>query len=415
MVHDRYGCCLGVSMDLGRFGALFQARRPGHCLPAGLYNDAQSFAFDMQAAFGTGWLMAGFTCELPKPGSYVAQMIGNWPVVIIRDRAGAIRAFHNSCRHRGSILCHPGSGAAPKLVCPYHRWTYNLDGSLFSANRMADDFDKADHGLKPIALEIAAGAMFVCFADHPPSFAEFGEKLALYAAPHDWENAKVAYQSVLVENANWKLVMENGRECYHCATGHPELARTFPVGMSKHFDVSEDAAAQRFLDTMADCGLATDAVEGDWWQLARFALSEGCVSITMDGSHASQKLMCALNGGAIGSMRMAIDPHCFVHATGDHSFMFSAMPVSATETHVTGKWLVHKDAVEGVDYQVETLAALWTQTNLQDKELAENNQLGVNSPGYTPGPYSPDAEMLAQRFTDWYCRTGTAYVAAHGG
>ncbi len=358
--------------------------------------------------------MAGFTCELPKSGSYVALMIGKWPVIIIRDRNDVFRAFHNSCRHRGSILCQPGSGARPKLVCPYHRWTYDLDGSLFAATRMADDFDKSAHGLKPIVLEIVAGAMFVCFAEEVPAFADFADKLAAYAAPHHWADGKLAFQSVLVESANWKLVMENGRECYHCATGHPELARTFPVSMSKHFDVESDATARQFLDDMAAVGLETDAVEGDWWQLARFALSTGSVSITMDGQHAVKKLMCDLNGGSIGSMRMAIDPHCFVHATADHTFMFSAMPISATETHVTGKWIVHKDAVEGIDYEVDHLADLWTRTNLQDKDLAESNQLGVNSPGFTPGPYSPDAEMLTLRFTDWYCNTGKAFLRSHG-
>jgi glycine betaine catabolism A len=401
-------------MDLDRIGNLLDDRRDGHCLPGGLYKDPQVFNFDLQVMYGTSWLMAGFTCELPKPASYAALTIGKWPVIIIRDRNDVIRAFHNSCRHRGSILCQPGSGSGPKLVCPYHRWTYDLDGSLFAANRMADDFDKSTHGLKPIALEIVAGAMFICFADEPPAFDDFAEKLAIYAAPHKWDVGKVAFQSVLVENANWKLVMENGRECYHCATGHPELARTFPVTMSKHFDVADDVAAQKFLDDMASIGLVTDAVEGDWWQLARFALSAGCVSITMDGQHAVKRLMCDLNGGSIGSMRMAIDPHCFVHATADHTFMFSAMPISPTETHVTGKWIVHKDAVEGVDYTVDHLADLWTRTNLQDKELAENNQLGVNSPGFTPGPYSPDAEMLALRFTDWYCNTGKAYLQTHG-
>lgn len=402
-------------MDLERLSAEFGARRVGHTLPAALYSEPSAFDFDMRAVFGHSWLMAGFACELPKNGSYVALMVGKWPVLIVRGRDGIIRAFHNSCRHRGSILCQVGSGSAPKIVCPYHRWTYDLDGSLFNANRMAEDFDKSDHGLKPIAIEIVAGAMFICLDDAPPPFAEFAAKLDHYAAPHDWGNAKVAHQSTLVEFANWKLVMENGRECYHCATGHPELARTFPVDMSKHFDVGSDAAAHRFLAEMAACGLATDAVEGHWWQLARFALSENCVSITMDGKHASKRLMCDANGGSMGSMRMAIDPHCFVHATADHSFMFSAMPVSATETHVKGTWLVHKDAVEGVDYDVATLIDLWTRTNLQDKELAENNQLGVNSPGYTPGPYSPDAEMLARRFIDWYCDISRAYIDAHVG
>jgi Rieske 2Fe-2S family protein len=246
-------------MDLVQIGNLLDTRRDGHCLPGGLYKDPQVFDFDLQVMYGTNWLMAGFTCELPKPGCYVALMIGKWPVIIIRDRNDVIRAFHNSCRHRGSILCQPGSGSGPKLVCPYHRWTYDLDGSLFAANRMADDFDKSTHGLKPIALETVAGAMFICFADEPPPIDDFAEKLAVYAAPHKWDEAKIAFQSVLVENANWKLVMENGRECYHCATGHPELARTFPVGMSKHFDVEGDAdlAASAGLPSLArvvECG-----------------------------------------------------------------------------------------------------------------------------------------------------------------
>jgi Rieske 2Fe-2S family protein len=165
---------------------------------------------------------------------------------------------------------------------------------------------------------------------------------------------------------------------------------------------------------MKAVGLATDAIEGDWWQLARFSLNPDVVTLSMDGQQIVKKLMCDLNDGYVGSMRLAVDPHCFMHSTADHTFMFSAMPVGPIETQVTGKWLVHKDAVEGVDYTIDSLTDLWTRTNLQDKDLAENNQLGVNSPAYTPGPYSPDAELLARRFTDWYCNTARKYVETHG-
>lgn len=398
-------------IDYRRMGALLAGRREGYCLPQALYNDADAFDFDMEAVFGTSWLMAGFTCELPEPGSYLAQMVGKWPILIVRDRKGEIRAFHNSCRHRGSLICKPGSGTSPKIMCPYHRWTYDLDGGLFAATRMGPDFDKSLHGLRQIHIECVAGAMFVCFAETPPPFADFANKLESYLGPQRMDKAKLAFESTISEHANWKLVMENGRECYHCATGHPELARTFPVGMSKHFDVADDERAQTFLDTMKASELETDAIEGDWWQLARFALNRNVETLSMDGHHIVKKLMCEANGGYVGSMRLAVDPHCFVHATADHVFMFSAMPVSPTETHVTGKWYVHQDAIEGVDYNVDDLAELWTRTNLQDKELAENNQLGVNSPGYLPGPYSPDAETLAQRFTDWYCNTARNFIA----
>ena len=399
--------------DLAWAARQFAARRAGHSLPQGLYLDQRAYEFDMDAIYGHSWLMAGFECELPKPGSYMALTVGKWPVLITRNRDGEIKAFHNSCRHRGSQICKPGSGSAARLVCPYHRWTYDLDGALLAAGRMPDNFSKADHGLKPVAIECITGGMFICLAETPPPIADFAAKFEAYAAPHDFRNAKLAASSVLVEHANWKLVMENARECYHCATGHPELSKTFPVGMSKHFDLGENARNAAFADRMDRLGLAHASVEGHWWQVARFALNEGCRSISGDGQHLSKKLMCQADEGDLGSMRWAIDPHLFGHATADHTFMFSCMPVGPTETHVFSKWLVHKDAVEGVDYQLDQLTDLWTLTNLQDKELAENNQAGVISPGYTPGPYSEDAEMLVMRFADWYCDKARAHLAAH--
>jgi glycine betaine catabolism A len=400
-------------MDVKRIDALLRERRHGHSLPQSLYTSQEAFGFDMLAIYGQSWLMIGLECELPKTGSYMSLMIGAWPVIIVRDKTGEIRAFHNSCRHRGSMICAVGSGTSPKLVCPYHRWTYDLDGSLFAANRMADDFDKGVHGLKPVALNSVAGALFICLSDTPPPFDEFGDKLEHYAAPHRLKDAKLAHQSVLVEHANWKLVMENARECYHCGTGHPALAKTFPVEMSRHFDAGEDARIRAHDAAIDAAGLPKAPIEGHWWQIARFALNEGCVSISEDGQHLSKKLMCEANGGDIGSMRFALDPHCFVHCTADHVFMFSAMPVGPNETHVFSKWYVHKDAVEGVDYDIASLTSLWSKTNLEDKRLAENNQAGVNSIGYTPGPYSQEAEMLAQRFTDYYCDKARDYVAAH--
>jgi len=141
-------------------------------------------------------------------------------------------------------------------------------------------------------------------------------------------------------------------------------------------------------------------------------LNEGFRSMTVDGEHVVKKPMCEAGEGDIGSLRWAIEPHSFCHATADHLFMFSALPVAPNETLVVAKWLVHKDAVEGVDYDVEKLTELWTQTNLQDLALAENNQRGVNALGYTPGPYSQEAETLVMHFVDWYCARAAAYIDA---
>jgi Rieske 2Fe-2S family protein len=161
---------------------------------------------------------------------------------------------------------------------------------------------------------------------------------------------------------------------------------------------------------MERLGLPVGPVEGSWWQAMRFALNEGCISMTTDGLPAVSKLMCPVGDGDIGSLRWSLEPHSFSHACGDYAFMFSALPLGPCETLVVAKWLVRKDAVEGVDYDVERLTHLWNQTNLQDRDLVETNQRGVNAAGYTPGPYSPEAEALSLRFADWYCETATAFV-----
>jgi Rieske 2Fe-2S family protein len=399
-------------VDLQRIGALLDARKPGHSLPQALYNDADVFAFDLEAIYARSWLIVGFDVELPKAGSHLALTIGNWPVLIVRDRSGALKAFHNSCRHRGAQICPNGQGSSARLVCPYHRWTYELTGELVHAGRMGEDFDRSAHSLKPIHVESVAGAIYICLGDDPPPIDDFREKFTPLLAPHKLHEAKLAYQSTLVENANWKLVMENGRECYHCAGAHPELSASFPITASAYFDFGGDRVAQTYNDRMAAAGLPIGPVEGDWWEAIRFPLNEGYVSMTMDGKPAVSKPMCDVAGGDIGSLRWAIEPHSFCHATSDHVFMFSALPVSATETHVVAKWLVHKDAVEGVDYDLDNLTKLWTATNLQDKELAENNQRGVNARGYTPGPYSQEAEALVINFVDWYCDQARAYIDA---
>ena len=390
--------------DLRSIETWLRGRQPGHSLRQGLYNDPDAYAFDLHAIFARSWLLIGFEVELAKPGTYRAFSVGPWPIVITRDRSGGLHAFHNSCRHRGSQICANGSAAAARLVCPYHKWTYELSGELVHAGRMPEEFDPAEHSLKPVALEVLSGAIYVCLAGEPPPFAPFRDAFAPLIAPHDLANAKLAFESTLVEKANWKLVMENARECYHCPTAHPELSVTFPVGVTAKFDLGDDDRRTAAFNTrMAKLGLASGPVEGDWWQGVRFPLNDGCVSMTLDGRACVRKLMCPVGDGDIGSLRWAIEPHSFAHATADFLFMFSAIPSGPNETIVTGKWLVHKDAVEGVDYDLDHLTSLWTTTNLQDRDLAENNQRGVNSLGYQPGPYSPEAESLLIRFVDWYC------------
>ena len=119
--------------DLNKIAALFADRKTGYALPQALYNDPDVFDFDMKAIYGQSWILVGMECELPKAGSTLAMNIGAWPIVIVRARDGLLRAYHNSCRHRGAQICETGHGSSARLVCPYHKWTYELTGELVSA------------------------------------------------------------------------------------------------------------------------------------------------------------------------------------------------------------------------------------------------------------------------------------------
>ncbi len=398
-------------LDLARIQALLQQRRPGHALPQTLYNDPDVFAFDIQAIHHRAWIMVGFEVELPEPGSTLALTIGRSPVVVVRGRDRVLRAFHNTCRHRGAQICPNGTMRRPRLVCPYHQWAYDLEGKLVHATRMAPEFDPAEHSLRPIALRTIAGTVYVCLADTPPPFDAFHDAFEPMLAPHQLHLGKVAHVATLVEKANWKLVMENARECYHCAANHPELSLTFPIGRKTLTDAEQQEINETFGVRMAEQGLPCGPVEGPWWQAGRFPLNRGTQSLTMDGRPCVARTIGHVGNGDVGSLRWALEPHCFAHALGDYVFMFSAMPIAPDETVVTAKWLVSADAQEGVDYTIPGLTELWDKTNLQDRELAENNQRGVNSVGFVPGPYSPNAESLVLRFVDWYCNTAQDYIA----
>lgn len=384
---------------------LLAERKPGHSLPQPFYRDPDLHTLDVEAIFHRTWLMVGFEAEIPNAGDYLTETIHESPIFLIRQKDGSIRGFHNSCRHRGARLCADGHGRTPRIVCPYHQWTYAIDGDLLSAGRMGDGFDKGAHGLRPIAVERVAGCLYVCLADadQAPDFSPFRAALEPLLAPHNLMDAKLAYSSELIEKANWKLVIENGRECHHCAACHPEIRISFPVDTADSTDREATALFEAFSARMAAAGLEIGPDNGPWWQIGRFPLNPGFVSFSLDGKPLVDKPLMTANNGDVGTLRWAIEPHNFCHVTADNAFMFSAYPVGPLETRVVAKWLVHRDAVEGVDYDIERLTHVWTETNMQDRDLAENNQRGVNSMGYVPGPYSPEAETYVNDFVDWYC------------
>lgn len=386
-------------------------RDPGYSLERAFYTDPEIYERDLEAIYYREWLFAIPACQLTKTGSYAQLQIGAYNVVIVRGADGEIRSFHNSCRHRGSVICKARDGQVAKLVCPYHQWTYDLDGKLIWARDMGPDFDPTQHGLKPVHLRNLAGLIYICLADEAPDFDTFAETARPYLEVHDLHRAKVAYSSTIVEKGNWKLVWENNRECYHCAGTHPALSRSFPLdpavaGVSA--DGSVPANLQAHFDKCEAAGAPSKFHLGGYagqYRLARMPLEEKALSYTMDLKPASRRPLGRVTVPDAGTLLKFHYPSTWNHFLPDISLTFRVTPIGPQETEVTTWWLVDKDAVEGVDYDMKRLTEVWVSTNDEDREIVEANQQGINSPAYVPGPYSPIMEDGVEQFVDWYVKT----------
>ncbi len=389
---------------------LLAARSPGHTLPQALYMSDAAFDFDMRAVFSRQWIQAGLEAEVPKAGDYVTREFGTTSIIVVRDNDGSVKAHLNTCRHRGAKLCAEAKGSSRRIVCPYHQWTYELNGSLMFARNMGENFARAEHGLNSVRCETVAGVIYIALSDDAPDFAPFRAALEPLLSPHNLKDAKIAFSVTLLEDANWKLVMENARECYHCHAQHPELLKAFRDPTKDDYFAGNPPWMIEFRDVCASIGIPTGPVEGAWYDMMRIPLAEGVESLTFDGKPASKKPLISDCTEHIGTMRWAAAANAFSHALKDYAFTFEIWPISATQTKVVSHWLVHKDAVEGVDYDKDHLGALWIATNDQDKWLSENNHQGVAGVGYVPGPYSPIDEQKVIDFVDWYCGEAKRYL-----
>ncbi len=410
--------------DRNHIATLLARDRAGHTLPRELYVGEDAFAFDTQVMLKSVWLYACTVAHVKHPGDFfVFDLAGN-SVIIVRGRDGDVRAFWNSCRHRGARICLDQRGRAPRLMCPYHQWTYGLDGVLLAARNMGPDFDKKDHSLSPVAIENIGGLLFVCLSDTPPPIdrvkADITDQIAIY----DLDHLKVAVQDDYIEDANWKLVMENNRECYHCDAGHPELINvlgTYGFGKGLPEDGENDVIDDQVFDAVVAAkraewqalGIFRDLIEfpdGWWHRIARLPLANGAVTQSMDGRLACNKLIGPFAAPESSSLSIWTQPNSWHHFCCDHVVTFSLTPVAANRTRLRTSWLVHEDAVAGIDYDPDNLAKLWRTTNTQDGHFSAINHLGIATDGYVQGPYAVE-EKLVEDFKNFYVDRSRAALA----
>ncbi|WP_375502881.1 aromatic ring-hydroxylating dioxygenase subunit alpha [uncultured Jatrophihabitans sp.] len=378
---------------------------PGWTLPATYYLDQHVFEAELATVFRDGWLFAGHSYELAGAGDYLLFTLGDEEVIIVRDEDGLLRAHHNVCRHRGSRICAEPRGTVRALVCPYHQWTYGLDGRLRAARLMGDDFAKNEQRLTPAAVREVAGLVFISLADEPPDFAAAATAFGAQLAPHRLEHTRIVHRASYRVNANWKTLVENNRECYHCRGNHPEfLESNFEYG--SHGDLRRSSTYDSLLATAyerwtAD-GLAPDDVsfpDGQWFRVARLPLRDGFRTESLDGAPVAPPL--GEVGDDPGSLRLIGLPTLWAHANLDYAVTTRLTPIGPSVTDVEVCFLVAANAADD-DVDLDRLTAVWTVTSEQDWQLCEANYAGIRSRAYRPGPLSPVAEASVQHFLECY-------------
>ncbi len=331
------------------------------------------FALEQERIFSKQWLCVGHQSQLARPGDYFVPDVVGESLIILRDQGGEVRGFYNVCRHRGTRICEEKSGYLHEtLQCPYHAWTYGLDGRLLGAPHMdsVNGFDKAQHSLHPVNLALWEGFIFVNLAENPMPleivFAPLAGKFTHWNLPRLRSARRIDYDV----RANWKLIFQNYSECYHCPLVHPALSKMTP------YDAAEN-----------------DLIEGPF--LGGFMPITKGNSLTMSGN------ACAMPVGDIKAedhrrvFYYSIFPNMLLSLHPDYVMVHQIWPQSPERVLVFCDWFFHSDAFGLSGFHPEDAVQFWDVTNRQDWHVCELSQQGIGSRAYQPGPYSPRESIPA--------------------
>lgn len=342
-------------------------RQGARTLPGRYYTSPEVFADERERIFSRHWICAGRAVALEAPGDYMLVEIAGESLIVLRDHSGERHAYYNVCRHRGTRLCEAPKGRLSETIqCPYHAWTYALDGRLIGAPHMneVDGFDKKSYPLHRVALHEWEGFLFLNLdpAAAPGSqwFAPLQGRFANYNLARLCTVRRIEYDV----HANWKLVLQNYNECLHCPTIHPELSTKLPYTSG-----------------------ANDLVDGPFLG-GYMEIKAPNESATMTGRACARPLGTLPPDDRHRAFYYALFPTMMLSLHPDYAVFYTVWPVSAKESRVVCEWMVHPDAPQADGYNIQDAEEFWDRTNRQDWHICEQSQLGISSRVYAPGPYS---------------------------
>jgi len=352
-------------------------------LPGRYYYDPAVYALESERIFTAMWVCVGRADALPGPGAYQVAMVGQESIIVVRGRDRILRAFLNVCRHRGTRLCVDAAGHLQgSIQCRYHAWTYGLDGRLIGAPNVLSEehFDRAAFGLLPVALEVWEGLLWVNLADEPdaaapqltaPILERFGEyeAFARYGVGELKPGKTISYEV----RANWKLLVENFMECYHCGPLHPEFCDLLPGFKSGQTYVEGEAA------TFAD----------------------GVEAFSLSGKASCPPLPGLLPADLRRYYGIVVAPNILLNLLDDHVVIHTLHPEAPDRTRVVCDWLFHPTALAAPEFDSSDTVAIFDLVNCQDWEVCEQTQLGMTSKAYRAGGVYVPAERHIRAFCDF--------------
>jgi Rieske 2Fe-2S family protein len=346
-------------------------------LPREYYVAPEIFAEEVDKIFWKRWICIGRAGEIAERGDYVVRQLGDAGVIVLRDESGHLRAFHNTCRHRGTRLCEAPSGnLGSRIVCPYHAWTYSLDGRLVGAPSTSgmDSFDRSEYPLHNVAVAEWEGFVFIYLSAHPEPFAQaFAPMIGRFSRFH--LDTLVSSRRIDYDvRANWKLLFQNYSECYHCSPVHPALVKLSPATSGEN-----------------------DMFEGPF--LGGFmVINENAGSMTISGRACGLPVSDQLDTDDLKRVYYySLFPNMLLSLHPDYVMFHTLWPEGPHTTRITCEWLFHPESLTDDAFDPDDGVKFWDMTNRQDWHICEEGQRGVSSPAYRPGPYSP-RESLSVAF-----------------
>ena len=342
-------------------------------LPAPYYVDVNYFKREMDALFGRMWISAGRTEQIERPGQFFVREAVGESVIITRSPSSEVRAFYNVCRHRGTRLCTETTGVfAGSIQCPYHAWTYDLDGRLIGAPHMDEvpHFRKDEYPLHQVHADVWDGHIFLNLSTDPAPLVTQLADLPAKFRPWQMENLRLGHRIVYDVKANWKLLIQNYSECLHCPNLHPALNK-----LSHYLSGENEPLRATYMG-------------------GRMDLRPGVATLSMDGTCPRQFLPGLSEDDVRRVYYYAIFPNMLLSLHPDYMLVHTLWPMTPDRTVNICEWHFHPQTIATPGFTAADAIEFWDMTNRQDWHVCELSQAGISSRAYTPGPYSNREDLL---------------------